>query len=73
MSAVSGASADFNARELYIMKHRLVVDEPDTLQELGDLFHVSRERIRQVETRIVRKLRASMLPGEAALLARQPA
>ena len=37
---------------------RLVApDEPLTLQELGNQFGVSRERVRQLEARIVTKLR----------------
>ena len=32
-------------------------DEPQTLQELGDRFGVSRERVRQLEARLTDKLR----------------
>jgi RNA polymerase sigma-32 factor len=35
-----------------------VAEEPLTLQELGDEFGVSRERVRQLESRISGKLRA---------------
>jgi RNA polymerase sigma-32 factor len=42
---------------LEIFDKRMVAEEPLTLQELGDQFKVSRERIRQLEARITGKLR----------------
>lgn len=36
-------------REQYIIKNRMLTDEPLTLEELGTQFGVSRERIRQIE------------------------
>ena len=44
-------------REKAILEHRVLASNPDTLQALGERFGVSRERIRQVEGRIVQKLR----------------
>lgn len=45
-------------KDLEIFDLRLVAqDEPLTLQELGDKFGVSRERVRQLEARLVGKLR----------------
>jgi RNA polymerase sigma-32 factor len=44
-------------RELEIFRDRLVNDEPVTLQELGDRWNVSRERARQIEKRMVLRLR----------------
>lgn len=40
-----------------------VVDErgPLTLEEIGQLFGVSRERIRQIEENIVRKLKRNQI------------
>ena len=35
----------------------MVADEPLTLQELGDQFGISRERVRQLEVRLTGKLR----------------
>jgi RNA polymerase sigma-32 factor len=40
-----------------IFEKRLVADEPLTLQQLGDEFGVSRERVRQLEARLTGKLR----------------
>lgn len=43
-------------RDSDIWHRRMVADEPRTLQEIGDLFGVSRERARQLEARIARRL-----------------
>ncbi len=47
-------------RERYIFEHRLMSEDPMTLQEIGDHFGVSRERARQIEKRIVDRLRSYM-------------
>ncbi len=44
-------------KELAIFDERLVADEPLTLQQLGDRFGISRERVRQLEQRLTGKLR----------------
>ncbi|HVU05685.1 MAG TPA: RNA polymerase factor sigma-32 [Polyangiaceae bacterium] len=44
-------------KELDIFDKRLVAEDPLTLQELGDQFGVSRERVRQLEARLTGKLR----------------
>jgi RNA polymerase sigma-32 factor len=44
-------------KDLAIFDERLVADEPLTLQELGDRFGISRERVRQLEQRLTGKLR----------------
>jgi RNA polymerase sigma-32 factor len=44
-------------KELEIFDKRVVAEEPLTLQELGDVFGVSRERVRQLEARLTGKLR----------------
>ena len=53
-----GASLEGNEKEKFIFDNRLVGHEPLTLQEIGDKFGVSRERIRQIEKRLVGRLRA---------------
>jgi RNA polymerase sigma-32 factor len=50
--------ADLEGREQEIFRDRLMADEPITLQELGDRWNVSRERARQIEKRLVTRLRA---------------
>jgi RNA polymerase sigma-32 factor len=44
-------------KDVQIFDKRLVADEPLTLQELGDEFGVSRERVRQLEARLTGRLR----------------
>ena len=54
------AAASFNERERYIVRNRVVNnDAPETLQEIGNHFHFSRERARQIETVVKGKLRAA--------------
>jgi RNA polymerase sigma-32 factor len=55
--------AGLSGRELEIFRDRLMADEPLTLQELGDRWGVSRERARQLEKRMVLRLR-DYLQGE---------
>jgi RNA polymerase sigma-32 factor len=44
-------------KEATIFKERLVAEDPKTLQALGDDFGVSRERVRQIEKRLLQKLK----------------
>jgi RNA polymerase sigma-32 factor len=44
-------------KDLAIFDERLVADDPLTLQELGDRFKISRERVRQLEQRLTSRLR----------------
>ena len=45
------------SREREIFEKRILTDEPLTLQELGDQFGVSRERIRQLEDKLLKKVK----------------
>ncbi len=44
-------------KDLIIFDERLIADEPRTLQDLGDEFGVSRERVRQLESRMTGRLK----------------
>jgi RNA polymerase sigma-32 factor len=44
-------------REKEIFDERLMAEDPITLQELGERYGVSRERVRQIEEALKRKLR----------------
>jgi RNA polymerase sigma-32 factor len=44
-------------KDIAIFDKRLVADDPLTLQQLGDEFGVSRERVRQLEARLTGRLR----------------
>ena len=44
-------------RDRRIVDERILASEPKTLQEMGDAFGVTRERVRQLEARVVARLR----------------
>ena len=50
-----------NGRERYIVENRLLADEPKTLQEIGRHFQFSRERARQIEGNVIRKIRSTLV------------
>ena len=49
--------AGLQARELHIFRARLLADRPATLERIGSDHGVSRERARQIEERLKKKLR----------------
>jgi RNA polymerase sigma-32 factor len=59
-----------NDREKHILTERRLTDEPKTLEELSQVYDVSRERIRQIEVRAFEKLQKALmgLAGERRLL-----
>ncbi len=59
-----------NDREKHILTERRLTDEPKTLEELSQVYSVSRERIRQIEVRAFEKLQKALmnLAGERRLL-----
>jgi len=52
---------DLDSREIEILDRRILAVQPVTLKTLGNKYGVSRERIRQVEARIIQKLRDYLL------------
>ena len=64
------AMDSLNDREKHILTERRLVDEPKTLEDLSQVYGVSRERIRQIEVRAFEKLQAALirLAGEQRLL-----
>jgi RNA polymerase sigma-32 factor len=57
---ISKALDKLSERERYIITHRIMGDKPVTLREIGDRFHLSRERVRQIEKEALTKLRREM-------------
>ena len=53
---------DGKEREVVRLRFGLEDDEPRTLQEIGDRLHLSRERVRQIESRAKEKLRYVLSP-----------
>jgi RNA polymerase sigma-32 factor len=57
---VHEAMEHLNEKERYIVENRLMTDEPKTLQEIGRHFSISRERARQIEGNVIRKMRQAL-------------
>ncbi|MDF1608119.1 RNA polymerase factor sigma-32 [Hoeflea sp. YIM 152468] len=49
-----------NARELRIIRERRLAEDGATLESLGSALGISKERVRQIESRAIEKLRAVM-------------
>ena len=49
-----------NDRERDILTERRLTEDPKTLEELSQVYHVSRERVRQIEVRAFEKLQKAM-------------
>jgi RNA polymerase sigma-32 factor len=64
------AMGDLNERERYILQERRLAEEPKTLEELSQVYGVSRERVRQIEVRAFEKLQRAMMriAGEKRLV-----
>jgi RNA polymerase sigma-32 factor len=56
-----GAMKILNDREKEIITARRLSEEPKTLEELSKKYRISRERIRQIETKAFEKLQKSMI------------
>ncbi len=48
-------------KEERIFEARLIANEPLTLQEIGEEYQISRERVRQIEARVKKKLKAYLV------------
>ena len=64
------AMDELNDREKHILTERRLTDDPKTLEELSQVYGVSRERVRQIEVRAFEKLQRAMmrLAGDRRLL-----
>jgi RNA polymerase sigma-32 factor len=61
MKWLKNAMGVLNPRELLILKRRRLEDETTTLEDLGHTLGISKERVRQIETRALEKLKASLV------------
>jgi len=63
------AMDSLNDREQHILTERRLTEKPQTLEELSQVYDVSRERIRQIEVRAFEKLQKAMqrIAGEKLL------
>jgi RNA polymerase sigma-32 factor len=60
MEKVREFAAGCDEREQRILEERMLAEEPRTLAELGEEFGVSRERVRQLEARLMKRLEEHM-------------
>ena len=58
---LNSAMLILNQREKEIIKARRLTEDPVTLEELSQKYKISRERIRQIETKAFEKLQKSMI------------
>jgi RNA polymerase sigma-32 factor len=54
-----------NEREQFLLDARVLADEPLTLQEIGDKYGTTREAVRQMENRLVAKIKKLLLKEES--------
>ncbi|RPJ10430.1 MAG: RNA polymerase sigma factor RpoH [Deltaproteobacteria bacterium] len=57
---VQSAMKHLNDKEEYVIKNRIMADSPLTLQEIGNHLKLSRERVRQIESEALKKLKREM-------------
>ena len=60
-SLLNEAHETHNERERHILTERRLTDDPKTLEDLSQVYDVSRERVRQIEVRAFEKLQKAML------------
>ena len=57
---ISDFVKSLNEKERIVFQERLMNEDPKTLQEVADQFGITRERARQIESKVIEKLRAHM-------------
>ncbi|MGH6944763.1 MAG: RNA polymerase sigma factor RpoH [Geminicoccaceae bacterium] len=62
---LAGAMRVLSERERHILTERRLKEEPKTLENLSEVYGVSRERVRQIEVRAFQKLQKAMLASAA--------
>jgi len=60
---IINAMKRLNEKEAYVIKNRVMADSPLTLQEIGNHLKLSRERVRQIESEALRKLKKEISPA----------
>lgn len=57
---ISKLRETLNPKEIYLLDQRLLADQPITLQEIGEKWGVTREAVRQMESRLMKKIKDEM-------------
>ena len=58
--SVHDAVKRLSEKERYVITNRIMADDPLTLREVGNHLHLSRERVRQIESEALKKLKREM-------------
>ncbi len=58
-----------NQKERHVIAQRILRDNPQTLQAIGAHLKISRERVRQIESNVIRKLRTAVDKDDKILAA----
>jgi RNA polymerase sigma-32 factor len=58
-SEIESIRPSLSKRELIILDERLLADEPLTLQEIGEKYKITREAVRQMEVRLMKKIKTA--------------
>jgi RNA polymerase sigma-32 factor len=61
--SVEEAMEHLNEKERYIVENRLLAEDPQSLRQVGCHFGISRERARQIEGNVTRKIRTAVVGG----------
>ncbi len=56
-----GVEKELNERDAYIFKFRILAEDPVTLQDVGEKFGITRERARQLEARVLKKIKEKLV------------
>jgi RNA polymerase sigma-32 factor len=64
---VKALKISLNEKEICILDNRIMADNPKTLEEIGERFRISRERVRQIEQGVLKKAKA-IFNGDIAKL-----
>lgn len=62
-SKLYSAMDNLTPRERHIMKRRIMADRPDTLEDIGNMYAISKERVRQIENHSILKLKKALAPS----------
>ena len=57
---ITAALTTLNEREAYIIINRVMADKPETLQQIGDKYNITRERARQIEKQALKKVQLAL-------------
>jgi RNA polymerase sigma-32 factor len=57
---IEALKAELNDKERDILESRLLAETPVTLREIGEKYGITRERVRQIEARLLQKIKERM-------------